>query len=169
MNDHKGKRRYALVLIVVVIVALLGAFAIHTSYRALEMTKQEERARETMAGLAPFANVDFDVWVTPPIVTVSESGGSVRVLVELKATKLTSSEVLVLETHVNIPGYSAHFNLTSVTLHPGGSIVVELTITIPSGTPNGIYPMSIIAKGETTQGGSWIVIMIGASETGPPP
>lgn len=169
VNEVNEKRLYGLVLILVMIVALVGAYAVYVSYRALEMTEQQERTRTTMAGLPPFANPDFDVLVTPPIVTVPESGGSVDVHLELKATKLTSSESLVLETHANIPRYSASFTPTSVLLHPGDSIGVELTVTIPRGVQNGTYPISIVARGKSTQGGGWLVIMVGSSQTGPPP
>ncbi len=40
MNDSQEKRLYGLVLILVVVVALLGAFAIYTSYRAMELASQ---------------------------------------------------------------------------------------------------------------------------------
>lgn len=40
MNESQEKRLYGLVLILVVVVALLGAFAIYTSYRAIELASQ---------------------------------------------------------------------------------------------------------------------------------
>jgi hypothetical protein len=166
MNESQEKRLIGLVLIL----ALLGGLAIYASNRDMQMRRaQQEGAATAVPGLAPFANRDFDVVVTPPIVTVPQAGGSVVVLVELKATNLTSSETLVLETHANIPRYSASFTPTSVLLRPGDSTGVELTVTIPRGVQNGTYPISIVARGESTEGGGWLVIMIGSSLTGPPP
>jgi uncharacterized protein YggE len=40
MNESQEKRLYGLVLILVVVVALLGAFAIYTSYRAIELANR---------------------------------------------------------------------------------------------------------------------------------
>ena len=40
MNESQEKRLYGLVLILVVVVALLGAFAVYTSYRAIELASQ---------------------------------------------------------------------------------------------------------------------------------
>jgi hypothetical protein len=161
--------RNLLALASVAILVALALVAFTVQNQTNQSANQQERARTTMAGLPPFANSDFDVSVTPAIVTVAESGGSVGVHVVLKATKLTSSETLVLETHASIPGYLASFNPTSVTLHPGDSIGIELTVTIPSGVQNGAYPMSIVARGGTTEGGTWLVIVIGPSQTVPPP
>ena len=123
----------------------------------------------TMGGLPPFANHDFEVLLSSPIVIVSEGGGSVDVSVTLKATKLNTSEVLVLEAHSNISGYVADFKPTSVTLQPGDSTSVELTVIVPSGVPKDTYPMSIVARGKTTQGGSWLLIVVGSSLKVPPP
>ncbi len=131
------------------------------------------RTTTTMAtnigGLPPFANPDFDVLLRPPIVTIPESGGSVSVFITLKATKLNTSELLVLKTDSKIPGYAADFKPTSVTLHPGDLTSIELTVFIPSGIQKGTYPMSIVAIGETTQGGSWLIIVVGLAQPIPPP
>jgi hypothetical protein len=78
------------------------------------------------------------VLVTPYVVTVPASGGSVNVVVELMATNLTISETLVLETHANIPGYPANLNTTSITLNPGGSVTVGLSVSIPNGVQNNV-------------------------------
>ncbi|MGD0329714.1 MAG: hypothetical protein ABSB40_04605 [Nitrososphaeria archaeon] len=123
----------------------------------------------TMGGLPPFANPDFDVLLSTAVVNISDSGGSVNVSITLKATKLNTSEVLDLETHSNIPGYVADFKPTSVTLQPGDSTSINLTVIIPSGVPNDTYPMSIVARGKTTQGGSWLLIIVGSSLKVPPP
>jgi hypothetical protein len=119
--------------------------------------------------LPPFANENFDVIVFPPVVALPEGNGSVTLHVDLKATNLTHDETLVLETQSSIPGYSAYFNSNPVILSPGQSISLELTVTIPSGVQDGTYPISIIAKGATTEGGGWAVIIIGPSATLPPP
>ena len=172
MGTSQEKRRHRrLILVAIALLAILAvaAFASYSLYRltrSVEMTKQE--AQTMIPALPPFANPDFDVVVTPAVVALPASNRSVSVQLELTATNLTHDETLVLETHSNLPGYSANFKPTSVTLHPGASIRIELTITIPSGIQNGIYPMSIIARGNTTQGGSWLVIMIGPSQIGPP-
>jgi uncharacterized membrane protein len=91
------------------------------------------------------------------------------VFITLKATKLNTSELLVLETHSKIPGYVADFKPTSVTLHPGDVTSIELTVFIPNGVQKGTYPMSIVARGETTQGGSWLIIVVGLAQPIPPP
>jgi len=174
MNDGQAKRLYGIVLALVAIVVLLSAFASYAPYGGVEMGRslesvEQQQTLARMPGLPPFANINFDVVVTPPIVTVPASGGSAHVLVELTATNLTVSETLVLETHANIPGYSANFNTTSVTLNPGGSMGMELTVSVPNGVQAGSYPMSIVAKGENTQGGGWLLINVGSSQTVPPP
>jgi hypothetical protein len=148
---------------VLIVVALVG-FAVQN-----QSANKQVRPQATVAGLPPFANQDYDLWATPPIVTVPENGGSVGVQIMLKATNLTSTEVLLFEAHANISGYSASFDPASVTLHPGGSTSTELTVTIPTGVQNGTYPMSIVARGKTTQGGTWLVIIVGLSRTAPPP
>jgi hypothetical protein len=148
---------------VLIVVALVG-FAVQD-----QAANKQVRPQATMAGLPPFANPDYDLWASPPVVTVPENGGSVGVQIMVKATKLTSAEVLLLEAHANIPGYSASFDPASLTLHPGDATSTELTVTIPSGVQNGTYPMSIVARGKTTQGGTWLVIMVGLSRTAPPP
>jgi hypothetical protein len=148
---------------VLMIVALVG-FAVQN-----QSAKKLVGPQATVAGLPPFANQDYDLWATPPVVSFPENGGSVRVQIMFKATELTRTEVLLLEAHANIPGYSASFDPTSVTLQPGGSTSAELTVTIPGGVQNGVYPMSILARGETTQGGTWLVIIVGLSQTAPPP
>jgi uncharacterized membrane protein len=122
-----------------------------------------------MGGLLPFANHDFEVLLSSSIVIISENGGSVDVLVTLKATKLNTSEVLILEAHSNISGSVADFKPTSVTLQPGDSKSVELTVIVPSGVPKDTYPMSIVARGKTTQGGSWLLIVVGSSLKVPSP
>lgn len=165
------------VLIALASIAVLVALAAFVVFAV--QYGQPETARTTtgtttpmatnMGGLPPFANPDFDVLLRPPIVTIPESGGSVSVAITLKATKLNTSELLVLETHSNIPGYTADFNPTSVTLHPGDVTSIELTVVIPSGIQNGTYPMSIVARGETTQGGSWLIIVVGLAQPIPPP
>ncbi|MGZ4924620.1 MAG: hypothetical protein ACXV5H_11820, partial [Halobacteriota archaeon] len=96
-------------------------------------------------------------------------GGSVSVVITLKATKLNTSEVLAFETHSNIPRYEADFKPTSVTLHPGDLTTIELTVFVPNGIGNGTYTMSIVARGETTQGGSWLIIVVGLAQPIPPP
>jgi len=136
--------------------------------RSLDNVGQQQSVGE-MPALPPFANINFDVFVTPDIVTVPASGGSVNVQVEIVATNLTVSETLVLETHANLPGYSANFNITSVTLNLGGSISIGLTVGVPNGVQSGVYAMSIIADGKTTQGGGRLVIYVGSSQTAPPP
>jgi len=90
------------------------------------------------------------------------------VLVELVATNLAASETLLLETHSSIPGYSASFKTTSVTLKPGGSARLALMVTIPNGVPSGIYAMFIIGKGENIQGGGWLLINVGPPVPPPP-
>jgi uncharacterized membrane protein len=171
MSASHEKRRHrrlitvAIALLTILAVATFASYSLYSLRRSVEMTKD---AQTMIPALPPFANQNFDVVVTPAVVALPASNRSVTVQLELTATNLTHDETLVLETHVNLPGYSANFNPTSVTLHPGASIGIELTITIPSGIQNGIYPMSIIARGNTTQGGSWLVIMIGPSQIGPP-
>jgi len=162
---HRRLILVAFALLAILAVATFASYSLYSLRRSVEMTKD---AQTMIPALPPFANPDFDVVVTPAVVALPASNRSVTVQLELTATNLTHDETLVLETHSNLPGYSANFNPTSVTLHPGGSILVELTITIPSGVQNGIYPMSIIARGNTTQGGGWLVIMIGPSQIGPP-
>jgi hypothetical protein len=171
--SHEKRRLRGLILVAFALLAILAvaAFASYSLYslrRNAEMTKE---AQTRIPALPPFANQNFDVVATPQIVALPANNRSVSVTVqlELTATNLTHDEPLVLETHANLPGYSANFNPTSVTLHPGESVVIELTITIPSGVQNGTYPMSIVARGPSTQGGDWVVITIGPSETGPPP
>jgi uncharacterized membrane protein len=169
--SHEKRRLRGLILVAFALLAILAvaAFASYSLYslrRSVEMTKE---AQTMIPALPPFANQNFDVVVTPSIVALPASNRSVTVQLELTATNLTHDEPLVLETHTNIPGYSANFNPTSVTLHPGESVAIELTITIPSGVQNGTYPMSIVARGPSTQGGDWVVITIGPPETGPPP
>ena len=197
MDESQKKGLGGSVLLLVVIVALLSAFAIYSSYMA-GFTKQTAfvtkdiyltptstqtetmtstttlvntplNANTNLPALPPFANNDFDVLVTPYSVAVPASGGSVNVIVEVIATSLTVTETLALETHANIPGYSANFNTTPVTLNPGGSVTVGLSVSIPNGVQSGTYPMSIIAKGENTQGGGWLLINVGSSQTAPPP
>jgi hypothetical protein len=160
----KARSLLAFASIAVLIVVALVGFTVQN-----QSAKKLVGPQATMAGLPPFANQYYDLWASPPIVTVPENGGSVGVQIMLKATKLTGTEVLILEAHANIPGYSASFDPASVTLQPGGSSSTELTVTIPSGVQNGTYPMSIVARGKTTQGGTWLVIIVGLSRTAPPP
>jgi hypothetical protein len=173
MSESQKKRRHrglilvAITLLVILAVAIFASYSLHSLTRSVEMTKQGTQT--TMPALPPFANPEFDVVVTPYLVTLAESNRSATVQVELTATNVTHDETLILETHSNLPGYSANFNPTSVTLHPSGSVTIELTVTIPSGVQNGIYSMSIIAKGNTTQGGGWLIIGIGASPIDLPP
>jgi hypothetical protein len=165
------------VLIAVSSIAVLVALAAFVGFAG--QYAQPEAPRTTtgttttmatnMAGLPPFANPDFDVLLRPPNVTIPDSGGSVSVFITLKATRLNTSELLVLETHSKIPGYVAEFTPTSVTLHPGELTSIELTVFIPSGIQKGTYPMSIVATGETTQGGSWLIIVVGLAQPIPPP
>jgi hypothetical protein len=175
VKERQEKRLYGLILIIVVAVALVNAFEIYMLYitmervRSLEISVQQETGGTAMVGLPPFVNRDFDVVVTPPIVIVPENGGSVDVLVELKATDLSTSQTLVFETHASISGYTTSFNSTSVTLNPGASMGLQLRVTLPSRVHKGIYPMSIIAKGQNTQGGGWLVIYVGTPQIGPPP
>jgi len=196
MNESQKKILRPVVALLLMIAVLLGAFAIYGSSMAgyikqtvyvtknnyLTTSTQTENMISTttlvntqsnvntyVPSLPPFANVNFDVLVTPYIVTVPASGGSVDVNVEIIATNLTVSETLVLETRANIPGYSANFNTTSVTLNPGGSISIGLTVLVPNGVQSGIYPMGVIAQGENTQGGGWLLINVGSSQTVAPP
>jgi hypothetical protein len=172
--DHSSRGFYGLTLSLIVIIALVTTFLMYTSFNAMERARSLEAAQQkgtatTMAGLPPFANRDFDVIVTPPIVTVPEDGGSVNVLVELRATNLGSSQTLLFETHASISTYTANFNSSSVTLNPGTSAWLQLSLTIPNGVQKGTYPLSIIAKGGTTQGGGWLVINVGPPTNPPPP
>ena len=164
---------------IAVLVALAAFVVFAGQYAQPVQHAQPEIARTTtgttttmttnMAGLPPFVNPDFDVVLRQPIVRIPESGGSVSVVITLKATKLNTSELLVLETHSTIPGYVTDFKPTSVTLHPSELTSIELTVVIPSGVQKGTYPMSIVARGETTQGGSWLIIAVGLAQPIPPP
>jgi hypothetical protein len=120
--------------------------------------------------LPPFANENFDVVVTPYNATVPASGGSVHVIVELASTNMTASETLVMGTRASIPGYSASFNKTSVTLSPNGVVTVGLDVSIPNGIQSGGYALSVTAVGENNvQGGGWLLINVGSSNILPPP
>jgi hypothetical protein len=158
-----------LVAIGLLVILAVTAFAFYRFYglNSDEMTKQE--GHPGIPALPPFANQNFDVSIFPPIVTLPEGNGSITVQVELRATNLTHEETLLLKTNSSIPGYSASFNLTSVRLSPGQSIGVDLTVTIPAGVQNGAYPLSVVARGASTLGGAWLVIMIGTSNTAAPP
>jgi hypothetical protein len=173
MVEKEWKRLFGIILIAVVIIALLSAFALYTSDKAVQIAESLETVKEQsdggMPALIPFANWNFDVLITPSVVTVPTSGGSVTVLVELVATNLSASETLLLETHTNILAYSASFNTTSVNLSPGGSASVALTVDIPNGVQSGSYALSVTARGETVQGGGWLVINVGSSQIPPPP
>lgn len=166
-------RRVLIALFFIAVLAALAAFGVFTVHRAQPQTAAAAGTPTAMTtdigGLPPFANPDFDVQVSPPIVTVPQNGGSVSVLVTLQATRLNTSKSLVLETHSRIPGYVADFRPTSIVLQPGDSTSVELTILIPRGIQNGTYPMSVVARGETTQGGGWLIIVVGPAQTIPPP
>ncbi len=171
-------RKVLIVLSSIAVLVALAAFVVFAVQYAQPETTRTTTGTTTgttttmatnMGGLPPFANPDFDVLLRPPIVTVPESGGSVSVFITLKATKLNTSESLVLETHSTIPGYVADFKPTSVTLHPGDLTSVELTVFIPSEIQKDTYPMSIVARGETTQGGSWLIIVVGLAQPIPPP
>jgi hypothetical protein len=173
MSGSLRKRLYGIVPILLSITVVLSVYSACASYRATEMVRSvnvvnEQQSLGGMPSLPPFANGNFDLIVVPYMVTLPQSGGSANVLVELEATNLTISETLVLETHANIPGYSSSFNTTSVTLNPGGSATVALTIGIPNGVQSGIYAVAVIAKGDATQGGGWLLISVG-SRIAPPP
>ena len=167
-------RKVLIALSSIAVLVALAAFVVFAGQYAQPETARTTTGTTTtmatnMGGLPPFANPDFDVLLRPPIVTIPESGGSVTVFITLNATKLNSSELLVLETHSKIPGYVADFKPTSVTLHPGDLTTTELTVFVPSGIHKGTYPMSIVARGETTQGGSWLIIVVGLAQPIPPP
>jgi hypothetical protein len=188
LGDYAMKISMVALLIVVILVGVCGYGLGYTMYepkiRSFEsqvssLTSEvsmfnstvlsQQTQTSTMEGLPPFVNPDFDVSLSSPVVIVPDSGGSVNVSVTLKATKLNTSEVLILEANSTIPGYVADFKPASVTLQPRDTTSVELTVTVPSGVPKDTYPMSIVAKGETTQGGSWLLIAVGSSLKVPPP
>ena len=158
----------------IAVLVALAAVVVFAAQHAQPQTARTTTGTTTtmatnVAGLPPFANPDFDVLLRPSIAAIPDSGGSVSVSITLKATHLNTTELLVLETHSKIPGYVADFKPTSVTLRPGDLTSIELTVVVPSGIQNGTYPMSIVARGETTQGGSWLILVVGLAQPIPPP
>lgn len=131
----------------------------------------QDKSRAASPGTSLYANTYFDVQGNDSVLSVPENGGSCGELVKLVGTHLNSSENLVLTAYVSgLSGYTVSFVPSSVTLDPGGSTTVELSITIPSGVPRGTYAVSIEAAGEhQIKGGTWIAVNVGSQKPVPPP
>ena len=172
LSEYRGQIAVAVVVAIIGVVALAAAATFILPGQTTTIAGQQQTTSQSTVqpvGLPPFANQNFDVEVNPAVATVSSQGGTVDAVVTLTATNMTTSQTLDLTTHINIPGYLVKFNTTSVTLQPGGSSEVAISVTVPSGTHGGSYAMSIVVEGGGMQGGTWLVVDVGTGNTAPPP